>query len=149
MMTKEEIEQEMKHKQDMLHVLRQNRRIREIQEAKLGINVPPEIINDIHELTGRIQSYEIELSRLQSLAAEDQIPLEQVEYRAVLAEVWGATNGKATVAGITRLELVRLRLGIKPELSRQIEKDIRSSLAREAFYSICKDDFQYIRHYRN
>jgi hypothetical protein len=94
---KEDIAEELDHHRKMLKELRRRLRERELQEVKHDITVPPEITSDIHDLTERVQRHESEIARLQTLAAEDQAPLGEVEYRAVLAEIW--EKGESTYAG--------------------------------------------------
>jgi len=131
---KQEINATLDHQRKMVRVLRQRLQQRELQEAQYGINVPPEIASEITDLTERIRTYEMEIIRLQTLAAEDKIPLVEAEYRALLSEVW--KNGKLEIADATRLELARLKLGIIPVQAQRMETDIRIALARENFYKI-------------
>jgi hypothetical protein len=126
---KDEIAEEIQHHTEMLRVLRRRLRERELQEVKHGINVPPEITSDLHDLTERVQRHESEITRLQTLAAEDKEPLGEVEYRAVLAEIW--EKSEPTYAGLTRLELIRLRHGILRERANELEKEVRAIVARE------------------
>jgi hypothetical protein len=131
-MDKQEISDAIAHQQKMLRALRQRLQQRELQEAQQGINAPPEVISDIHELTERIQRHEGELARLQTEAAVDKEPPVEVEYQALLAEVWGTPQGRPTFAGATRLNLARLRLGILPERAQELEHEVRVALAEEA-----------------
>jgi hypothetical protein len=126
---KDEIAEELDHHRKMLKELRRRLRDRELQEVKHGINVPPEITSDIHDLTERVQRHESEITRLQTMAAEDKEPLGEVEYRAVLAEIW--EKSQPTYAGLTRLELIRLRHGILRERADELEREVRAIVARE------------------
>lgn len=135
-MDKEELAEEIAHHQKMLRVLRRRLREREFQEVQYGIAVPPEITSDIHELTERIQRHEVQLTQLQTFSVEDQFPLAEVEYRALLAEAWDTPRGRPTVAVASRLELARLRLGISPELAAEIEGLVRGDLAEETIYNL-------------
>lgn len=67
---KQEIDETLNHLRKMLLILQQRLRHRELQEAQYGINVPPEIVTEISDLSERIRSYEAELRRLQSLSVE-------------------------------------------------------------------------------
>lgn len=143
-MTEQEIEDAIEHQQKMLRILRQRLQQRELQEAQYGINAPPEVINEISALTERIRTHETELARLRSLAAEDKIPLVEVEFRALLAEALNTLDGRPTIVGTAKLELARLRIGLRPERSQEIEYEVRSLLAEETFYRIHRVMFSYL-----
>jgi hypothetical protein len=144
-MTEQEIQEAIEHQQKMLRVLRQRLQQRELQEAQYGINAPPEVISEIYALAERIRAHETELVQLRSLAAEDKLPLSEVEFRALLAEALDTSDGRPTIVGIAKLELARLRIGLKPERSQEIECEVRSSLAEETFYRIHRNMFNYVR----
>jgi len=140
-MTQQEIEEALAHQKNMLGVLRRRLQQRELQEVQYGINVPPEITSDIYILAERIRSYETELTRLETVAAEDHISLAEAQYRVLLAEVLGTPQGRPTLAGATRLELERLRLGVRSERAHSLENEIRQGLVQELFFDICFNDF--------
>jgi hypothetical protein len=135
-LTKQEIDEALAHQQKMLRVLRQRLQQRELQEAQLGINVPPEVMTEIQALNERVRIHESEIERLQTLAAEGQLSVAEAEYRAILADVWGTPQGRPTVAGATRLELARLRLGVPIERAQALEHELRVALANETFSEI-------------
>jgi hypothetical protein len=139
---KDEIARAIAHQQKMLRVRRQRLQQRELQEAQYGLNVPPEVNTEIHDLTERIQRHEAEIARLQTEAAVDKLSLAEVEYQVLLAEVWDTPKGLPTVIGYTRLELARLRLGIAPKRGRELAHDICAGLAEETFYQL-RSDFYY------
>jgi hypothetical protein len=141
---KDEMAEELAHHKETLRVLRRRLRERELQEVKHGIDVPPAITSDLHDLTERIQRHEGEITRLQTLAAEDKEPLAEVEYRALIAKTWDTPEGIPTVAGAAQLEYERLRLGVKKERAHILERDMRTALAEETMSRISVvqvDDF--------
>lgn len=136
---KQEIVEALEHQRKMIRVLHQRLRQRELQEAQYGLNVPPEISAEIIELSDRIRTREVELARLETAAAEDKIPLAEAEYRVLVSDAW--KNGQPEIIDETKLELARLKLGIHPERAKNIEIEIRISLARENFYKISLEFF--------
>lgn len=137
---REEIAEMLEHHQAMLRTLRRRLWARERQEAEYGINVPPEVSNEILTLNERIGKHEAEIVRLRTLAAEDQRSLAEVEYWAALAEAW--EPGRPTVAGAARLQLLRLRLGITPPQAEQLEREVRAALAEEVIQGMGKRFFR-------
>lgn len=131
---KQEIEKELKHNKELFNRLRQRLRELELTEATFGINAKPETRIEIEGLTERIEQVKSEITRLQMLAVEDKIPIVEAEYRALLSEVW--EDAILDVTEAERLELARLKLGIRPEQARKIENNIRIALAHESFYKI-------------
>jgi hypothetical protein len=105
---KEEIAEELDHHRKMLKELRRRLRERELQEVKHGINVPPEITSDIHDLTERILRHEGELTRLQTQKAVNNEPLAEAHYRSLAAKAWDTSRGHPTVANSAQLEYDRL-----------------------------------------
>jgi len=143
-MRKEEIIEALEHQEKMLRVLRKRLQQRELQDAQYGLNVPPEITLEISDLSERIRTHEAELKRLQSLLVEDQIPIAEAEYLALLAEAWDTPEGRLSIASLSNLELSRLRLAITPQRAYELECKIREALASEAFYKIHYDMFTYL-----
>jgi hypothetical protein len=133
---KQEIEEELVHKNNIIRALRARLRPLEIQAAQKGINTPPEVMTEIGTLTDQIRVQEDEITKLESLAAEGQLSLAEVEYRVILAEAWDTPIGRPTAAGAARLELARLRLGLPPARAREIEKEVRVALVEEIFLEI-------------
>jgi hypothetical protein len=133
---KDEIAAELDHHRKMLKELRRRLRERELQEVQYGISVPPEITSDIYKINERIQQHESEITRLQTLAAEDKEPLVEAEYRALLAQTWDTLLGRPTVAGAARLERERLRLGLRSERAQELERETQIALATEAIHEM-------------
>lgn len=127
---------ELAHKRELIATLIRRRRPLEVQAAHRGMSAPPEILTEISFLTDQIRVYEVEISHLETLAAQGVLPLSEVEYRSLVAEAWDTPRGHPTVTGRARLELSRLRLGIVPEKAYEIERYIRIALAEEAFSNI-------------
>lgn len=133
---KQDLDEQIKHHQEMLIRLRRRLRARELQEAEYGINVPPEVTNELITLNERIATHEKELSRLKSVAAEGTVPLVEVEYRAALALAWDTPTGQPTVSGGATLELTRLQKGIAVERAAELERQTRVQLAEQALSKI-------------
>lgn len=134
--TKQEIDEALAHQQKMVRVLRQRLQQRELQEAQFGINAPPEVMTEIQALSDRVHAHEAEIARLQTLAAEGQLSVAEAEYRTLLADTWGTPEGRPSVAGATRQELARLRLGLMAERAQELEHEVRVALANETFSQI-------------
>jgi hypothetical protein len=139
---RQDVLEELAHKKELVQALTRRRRPLEVQAAHRGLNTPPEVLTEISILTDQIRAYEDEIMRLETQAAEDELPVSEVEYRVLLAETWDTPRGRPTVAGVVRLELARLRLGIVPERAKELERDIRMGLAQESFYEIDPADFR-------
>jgi hypothetical protein len=135
-LTKEEIAEELIHQTQVVKALHARRRVLEIQAAQHGAQTSPQILTELTTLTEEIRRHQDEISQLEMLAAEDQIPLAEAEYRVLLADIWDTPQGRPTVAGAARLELTRLRLGLAPDRAKQIENEIRSELADEILFDI-------------
>src|SRR5262245_13955560 len=118
---KQDLDEQLEHLPKVILALRRRLRVRELQEAEYGVNVPPEVANEIQSLNERIAKHEAELSRLKSIAVEDEVPLAEVEYRALLAQTWDTPSGRPTIAGGTKLDFDRLRLGVTPERAKELE----------------------------
>jgi hypothetical protein len=133
---KEEIAEELAHHKEMLRLNRRRLRELERKQAQQGINTPAEVITEIYDLTESIQRHRAEVAQLQTEAAVDKEPLAEVEYRALLAEVWDTPQGRPTVANVERLKLLRLHLGIASERAQELEHEIRVTLAAEAIANV-------------
>ena len=136
---KQDLDEQIEHHKEMLRILRRRLRVQERKEAEFGISVPAEVATEIMTLSERIAKHEAELGRLRSIAAEGDIPLAEVEYRAALATAW--EPGKPTVAGAANLEWVRLRTGIKTNRAEVLEKEVRAALAEEAVDKVPSYEF--------
>jgi hypothetical protein len=134
--TKQEIAQELTHQQRLLHVLRERRRALELQVTQQGAAAPAQLLSEIDALTSRIRVHEEEIGRLETLAAEDRLPLAETEYCVLLAEAWNTPQGNPTVADATRLELERLRLGVSPRRAHELERQIRVALAQQSLQAL-------------
>src|SRR3712207_2884026 len=132
--TKQEIAQELAHQQRLLLVLRERRRALELQLTQQA-TAPTQTLSEIDALTSRIRVYEEEIGRLETLAAEDRLPLAETEYCVLLAEAWNTPQGNPTVVDATRLELERLRLGVLPRRAHELERQIRVALAQQSLQS--------------
>lgn len=146
-MSKAEIAEEIEHQIRILRALRQRLRQREMQEAVHGINTPPEVITEIHELTDRIVRHEEIITSLKTITIENGLTLAEAEYKLILAKAYSTDFGKPSVAGAARIEFERLRLGIDVEKSRFLEKQIREDLIKETCSQInitWPDTFYYM-----
>src|SRR5215212_2390982 len=112
---KKEIDAEVAHQQQAVRVLRERRRALDLQSAQLGIATPPHITTEISDLTEQIRAREEEIATLETLAAADETPVTEVEYRAMLAEAWDRSSGRLKLAPRARLDWERLRLRIAPD----------------------------------
>src|SRR5215470_13107588 len=112
---KEEIPREISHQQQAVLALNERRRVLDLQAAQFGSLTPPHIVTELASLTEQIQARESEIANLKSQSAADQIPVEEVEYHAMLAEEWDKSPGRLKLAQQARLEWVRVRLGIALE----------------------------------
>ena len=66
-LTKQEIEEQITHVQELRRELIRRKRVLEIQAAQTGNNVRPEVLTEISDLTNEIHAHEEELVRLESL----------------------------------------------------------------------------------
>jgi hypothetical protein len=135
-LTRQEIEDELAHKNNLIRALRARLRPLELQAAQKGMNTPPEILTEISTLYEQVRVQEEEISRLESLAAEGQLSLAEAEYRMILAEAWDTPIGRPMVAGAARLELTRLKMGLSTERSGELEREVRIALVEEIFLKI-------------
>ncbi|MBD1875070.1 hypothetical protein H6F75_16415 [Nodosilinea sp. FACHB-131] len=140
--SRQEIEEELEHKRQILRALIRRRRPLELQVAQRGLSTPPEIFTEISTLSEQIHIQEDEMARLETLAAEGQISIVEAEYKVMVAKAWDTQRGKPTLTGSAELELLRLRMGIVPEKAYQIENEIRVGLAEEAFSNLDTDFFE-------
>lgn len=134
--TKEELQRKFEHLGDILKVLSERRYLLERQAAQQGLQTPPQTLMEIKDLAEQIRVREQELAQLQTHLVEDNIPLAEVEYRVLLAETWDTPQFQPSLLKNTKLELARLRLGIKPERAKKLELEIRAALAREVLSAI-------------
>jgi hypothetical protein len=128
-MEDEELQVVIEHQKTMLKHLRQQLRDLEIQEVKFGITVPTHILEGLRDTRTRIEEYQAELARLNTLAAEDQFSVKEAEYNVLLAEAW--SKGRPNVTDVHRLELLRLRLGISPQRATELAEEVKRAIAEE------------------
>lgn len=141
-MTKQEIVDTLERQRGILRALRQRLHQRKLQEAQQGINTPPEVMTEIHDLTERVQNEEAETARLETVAAEAGLSLAEAEYRWLLAQAWDTEVGWPTVTNTTKLEYDRLRLKITFERAKEFELEIRIAKATEKINSVPKELFE-------
>jgi len=134
--TRQEIQDELAHKNSLMRAYRARLHPLEIQAAQKGSSAPPEILTEISTVTEQIRVQEDEIAKLESLAAEGQLSLAEAEYRVILAEAWDTPIGRPSAAGAARLELARLRFGLSPERAQELEKEVRVALVEEVFLKI-------------
>ena len=132
-MSKEEIPKELAHQQQAVQALNERRRVLDLQAVQFGSLAPPHIVTELASLTEQIQAREDEIATLKSHAAADQEPVEEIEYRAMLAEEWDRSAGRLKLAQQARLDWARVRLGIALERARAMEIAVRVQLAEELF----------------
>jgi hypothetical protein len=132
-LSKEEIPREIAHQQQAVQALNDRRRVLDLQAVQFGSLTPPHIVTELASLTEQIQARESEIADLKSQSAVDQIPVEEVEYHAILAEEWDKSGGRLKLAQQARLEWARVRLGIALERAQAMEQTLRVQLAEELF----------------
>lgn len=136
--TKDEVVSELEHHKEMIRVLRERRHILEKQAAQMGMRSPPETLMEIESLAQQIREREQEIANLKTIAVEDTVSLAEAEYRVNLVEVWNTFEGHPTVLGANRLELTRMRLGLEVDRAKELEHEIRTSLARETLSTVSR-----------
>ncbi len=134
--TQQEIEDELAYVRELISNYRKRLRSLQLQESIKGSSTPAETVTEIGDLHEKIQIQEDELTKLKSLAVEGQLSLAEAEYRVVLAETWNTFIGRPTAYGMARLELARLKLGLKPERAKELETEIRIVLVKEIFMNL-------------
>jgi len=132
-LSKEEIPREISHQQQAVQALNERRRVLDLQAAQFGSLTPPHVVTELASLTEQIQAREIEIANLKSQSAVDQIPVEEVEFHAMLAEEWDMSTGRLKLAQQARLEWARVRLGIPLGRALVMEYVVRVQLAEELF----------------
>lgn len=128
----DEINEELASLAGIIRILRRRRAELQRQAAVSGRSVDPAVRIEIEDITAQLREHEAEVARLETLAAEGDQPLAEVEYRVQVAEAWDTPEGHPTVAGAARLELTRLRLGVSPERAAAIEHEVRVALVQQA-----------------
>jgi hypothetical protein len=132
-LSKEEIPREIAHQQQAVQALNERRRVLDLQAAQFGSLTPPHIVTELASLTEQIQARESEIASLKSLSAADQVPVEEIEYYAMLAEEWDKSIGRLKLAQQARLDWARVRLGIPLDRAQAMEQTVRVQLAEELF----------------
>lgn len=64
----EQANDEITHRRKAISTLRQRQRALELQQAQKGWNTPPEVVNEIEELSKNIKSLEAEIAQLEQQA---------------------------------------------------------------------------------
>jgi hypothetical protein len=129
--SKEEVAKELEGVTKVLGFLRARRRVLREQAAQYGNMAPPHILTELQDITEQIRSVEEEAERLEIQSVEDQLSLNETEYRLELARAWNTPEGYPEVEGFALLELKRLLLKLTPARAKELEREIRESLAEE------------------
>ena len=132
-LSKEEIAEELASLREILHAWRRRRRELQKKHAIRGLDTPAEVLIEIEDMTKQIYAYEEEITRLEAMVAADHVPVEEIEYRAMLAEEWDKSSGRLKHAQCTRLDWARVRLGISLQQAQPLEQAIRMQIAEELF----------------
>lgn len=130
--SKEEIDEDLAALQRVMRAERRRRNELRNKAAIQGFSADPSVAIELQEIEGRLKDYDAEYAALETLAAEADLPIAEVQYRIAVAEAWNTPEGRPTVVGLARLELERLRLGVAPERAQVVERTVRAALAREA-----------------
>src|SRR4051794_5828948 len=139
---KQDLDEQISHHQSMLLRLRRRLRARELQEAEHGINVPPEVTNELITLNERIGTHEAELEKLNSKSVEDTLSSPEADYRILLAEPWDTSTGRPTALGLARLERERLRMGLSSERAQELERAVRAALVEDTLLRLDTHNLQ-------
>lgn len=134
--TKEELDEDRAALQRIMRAEQRRRNELRNKAALYGFNADPSIALELVTIEQRLQTYEAEAAALETLAAEAEAPVTEVQYRIAVAEAWNTSEGRPSVVSAARLELERLRLGVGPERAQQIEQMVRADLAREAIHGL-------------
>jgi hypothetical protein len=134
--SKEEVTKELESVTKILGVLRARQRILREQTAQYGNMAPPHILTELEGITEQIRNTEEESEQLEIQSVEDQLPLNEIEYRLELARAWNTPEGYPKVEGFASLELKRLLLKIPPGRAVELEREIREALAEERIVEI-------------
>jgi len=143
----EEIAEELASLQEILHTLHRRRRELQKKHAVRGLDTPAEVLIEIEDMTKQIHAYEEEIAQFEARAAADQVPVEEIEYQAMLAEEWDKCSGRLKLAQRARLDWARVRLGIALERAQVMEHTVRTQMAEELFEDL---NLRYLpHHYEN
>jgi len=134
-----EIREQIEQEKDLLRILRNNRHHLAMQQAKLGGAPDLSLINQIDWHDTQIDLHEQEIKRLETESVVDRVSLAEATYQRLFAEQLENEYGRLTVVGQTRLEELRLGLGIPIKRSKELEQEIRFRIAREAFADVDPD----------
>lgn len=132
-LSKDEIAEELNSLGEIMRALRRRRRELQKKHAARGIDTPVEVLTEIEDVSEQLRAYKEEVATLKAWAAADHAPITEVEYQAKLAEEWDASAGRLKLAQRTRLDWMRVRLGITPERAQAMEHTLRAQLAEELF----------------
>lgn len=131
-LSKLEIIEEIKHRRQLISALRCRCRPLELQAAQRGLSAPPEILTEITALNDQMHTQEQEISELEIINIEGELPIVEAKYKIMVARAWDNLRGKPTLAETSELELARLQKGLLSDRAQEIEREIREKLAEEA-----------------
>src|SRR4051794_7274944 len=98
-LSRDELIKEVESVQKILSALRARRRILQEQAAQYGTIAPPQILIEIEDLIKRIEEVSEEVNSLEIQAVEEQLPLNETEYRLELARTWNTLGGYPSIEG--------------------------------------------------
>jgi signal transduction histidine kinase len=117
--SQQESDAELSHKQELLRILRERQRNRELQAAQYGINVPPEIKSELVALSDQIHIQATEIARLEGLSS----PSEPLSVGAGDQSISRAGNLPCPYPGMIpfRAEDARFFYGREAEIQRMLQ----------------------------
>jgi len=121
-MTAHTIDEELRHCETKLNVLRERQRVLEIQAARQGTDTPPHIVTEIVAIDKHIRECKMIVTTLETRAKE-------ARYRQLLEEIWMTPQGWRMALAIVRLEMEQQRLNIPPARAFELEHEIRLAAA--------------------
>lgn len=145
--SKEEIQEELEHKQNLLKTYNRNRRVLEQRMAELGSQPDLVTLNDIDKIAARIRETENDIALLETRSIERDLSFEEAEYRAILARAWNTERGEPSYADRAKLEYERLRLRLPFERTETLEAEVKKALAVDICKHIEMDLRRDIRHF--
>ncbi len=128
---KAEIDQQLTHQRNIRAIHRKTLNALEERAALKGIDVPIDLMNQIDWVKLQIKEAEQEINRLEAQAVEQDFSLAEAEFRHVLANAWDNSRGLPSTVGKTMIELTRIKLHITQGRARELEEEIRESIAND------------------
>lgn len=136
-LTKQEVDEELTFQHTLHDTYQRRLRILEIQRATKGeTEATPSMIIEIETIQDQLRKVDEAIQKLEEQALASQPSLVEIEYRMLAAKLWAMPLGRPTVAGMAELELARLKSGLAIAKTQQIEYEVRTALAQEAFSGI-------------